>query len=151
TRAYRHIAGSAVLYARAYRGSAIKTCLSDFQSAVQHGSYDLVVYIGHNGLMDFELPQPTKTGKQTKRPDCVVLCCKSESYFRARLTDAGGRPILLTTQLMYPGAFLLGAIADPWLKGAHRSALRESAGAAYAQNQKISRKSGLGVFADLKD
>jgi len=124
--------------------------IAEYEAAVQHGSYDLVVFIGHNGLMDFNLSPPTRL-PNTKRPDCVVLCCKSEAYFRARLTSAGGHPVLLTTQLMYPGAFILEAAAETWLAGGKLGGIRESAGAAYARNQKISRKSGVGVFADLKE
>jgi hypothetical protein len=151
TRTYRRAGRGAVLIASAYRGSAIKRCLADYETAVQTGAYDLVVFIGHNGLMDFNLPQSAKSRRQAKRPDCVVLCCKSESYFKTRLMDAGGRPVLLTTQLMYPGAFILGAVSETWLAGANLTALRESAGAAYSANQKISRRSGVGVFARLKD
>ena len=117
---------------------------------IPNGTF-MVVYIGHNGLMDFDLPKPTKSGKQAKAPDCVVLCCRSEQYFKTRIEAAGGRPILLTTQLMYPGAFILRAVADSWLDGEKRSAIRESAGIAYAENQKLSKKAGTGVFADLKD
>ena len=151
TRTYRHAKAGAVIHARAYRGAAIKECLRDFESAVRLGSHDLVVFIGHNGLMDFDLPKPTKSREQVKVPDCIVLCCKSEQYFKTRLSEAGGRPILLTTQLMYPGAFILGAVAESWLGGAKPAGIRESAGGAYAENQKISRKAGLGVFAELKD
>ena len=150
TRTYRHRYANAVLHAHAYRGLAIKKCLQDFESAVQLGSYDMVVFIGHNGLMDFELPTPTKSAKQAKVPDCILLCCKSEQYFKARLAEAGGRPILLTTQLMYPGAFILDAVMDSWLTGSRLSVIRESAGVAYAKNQKLSRQGGLSVFAELR-
>lgn len=151
TRTYRNAQDGATLTAQAYRGSAIQRCLSDFETAVQKGSYDLVVFIGHNGLMDFKLPALAKVPGRTKRTDCMVLCCKSDAYFKARLVGEGGHPILLTTQLMYPGAFILGATADSWLKHAGLSRIRESAGASYARNQKISKRSGTGVFADLKD
>ena len=151
TRVYRNAKKNAVLSAKAYKGSAIKECIRDFEASIQSGSYDMVVFIGHNGLMDFDLPKPKKSDKQAKTPDCVVLCCKSEQYFKTRIEAAGGRPILLTTQLMYPGAFILHAAADSWLDGKDRSAIRESAGIAYAENQKLSKKAGTGVFAELKD
>lgn len=151
TRVYRNAKKKAVLYAKAYKGSAIRECIRDFENAVQSGSYDLVVYIGHNGLMDFSLPKPTKSGKQARTPDCIVLCCKSEQYFKSRIEAAGGRPVLLTTQFMYPGAFILHAAADSWLGGQKRNAVRASAGIAYAKNQKLTKKAGMGVFALLKD
>jgi hypothetical protein len=150
-RTYRHVASGAVLHARAYRGAAIERCIRDFESAIQTNAFDLVVFIGHNGLMDFELPVPARTARPTHAADCVVLCCKSEAYFKSRIESAGGRPVLLTTQLMYPGAFILHAVADGWLKGATLADLRARAGAAYATNQKLSIKAGTGVFSKLAE
>ena len=149
TRTYRHGGTGTVLSARAYRGTAIKRCIQDFEAAIQRRSFDMVVFIGHNGLMDFTLPVPAKPAGQTNGPDCVVLCCKSESYFRSRIESAGGRPVLLTTQLMYPGSFILLAVAEGWLNGATLPGLRERAGEAYAANQKLSKKAGVGVFAKI--
>lgn len=149
TRRYRHVSGKAILDARAYRGAAIGQCLRDFETAVGRGSFDLVVYIGHNGLMDFILPMPVRSAKPGKRTDVIVLCCRSEQYFHRRLTAVSGHPVLLTTQLMYPGAFLLGAAAERWLDGGTPANLRAAAGRAYATNQHLSRAAALGVFAKL--
>ena len=149
TRTYRRTKSGTVLSARAYRGASIRKCLADFESAVQRGSYDLVVFIGHNGLMDFDLPKPVRSEKSNRRPDCIVLCCRSESYFKPRLEELGGRPVLLTKQLMYPGAFILAAVVEDWETGANLGRIRERAAAAYASNQKISQKAALGVFSDL--
>lgn len=148
TRTYRK--GNLVLIARAYRGSEMKRCIEDYEGAVAHGGYDLVVFIGHDGLMDFQLPMPEPAADQPKKPDCIALCCVSNTYFKPRILAAGGRPVLLTTQLMYPGAFTLEAVLDTWASGGSPAELRESAGAAYARNQKISKKAGMGVFAELK-
>ncbi len=151
TRAYRHAGAALQLRAFAYRGKAIKRCLEDFESAVKLGAYDLVVFIGHNGLMDFTLPDPTPPSAWTRPADSVVLCCKSEPYFKTRLGAAGGRPVLLTTQLMYPGAFLVRTVAEEWARGATPGRIRELAGAAYAANQRIAAKAGTGVFAKLEE
>lgn len=149
TRTYRHTGTNAVLVAQAYRGKAIKKCIEDFESAVRTNAADLVVFIGHNGLMDFSLPEPKRAGTNTTA--CIVLCCKSEKYFKQRLTALGARPILLTTQLMYPGAFILHAAADDWLRGPTVSTIRDSAAAAYAKNQKISVKAARGVFSEIAE
>jgi hypothetical protein len=151
SRTYRHGRTGAVLSARAYRGVAIRRCLLDFEAAVQTRAFDLAVYIGHNGLMDFSLPLPTGAAGSAGSADCIVLCCKSESYFRTRLGSLGGRPVLLTTQFMYPGSFILEAAAEAWLDGAALADVRERAGAAYAANQKIATEAGLGVFAKLDE
>lgn len=151
SRTYRHSKTGTILSAKAYRGAAIRNCVLDFEDAVCSGTYDMAVFIGHNGLMDFDLPVPAKSDKRTKTPDCVVLCCKSEQYFKKRIESAGGRPILLTTQFMYPGSFILHAVADAWLGGATIDEIRERAGLAYASNQKLSKKSGIGVFAKIEE
>ncbi len=151
TRTYRHAKTGAILTARAYRGAAIKRSIQDFETALRDHTFSMAVFIGHNGLMDFSLPAPSRPVKQTNVTDCVVLCCKSEAYFKTRIANAGGRPVLLTTQFMYPGSFILHAVADGWLGGASLVELRERAGLAYAANQKLSKKAGLGVFAKIEE
>ncbi|NLD37300.1 MAG: hypothetical protein GX654_10570 [Desulfatiglans sp.] len=149
TMVFKHTRHQVVLNAFAYKGEAISKCIQAFEMAISSGTYDMVVYIGHNGLMDFTLPMPNKNRDQVKTPDCVVLCCKSEEYFKKRIISAGGRPILLTTQFMYPGAFILHAIVDDWISGKSLNTIRSSAGAAYAKNQNISKKAGTGVFTEI--
>jgi len=150
-RTYRRVGVNLVMIARAYRGSAMKHCIQDFEGAVAHGAFDLVVFIGHDGLMDFQLPMPARAADQRKTPDCMALCCLSENHMKTRLLAAGGRPIVLTTQKMYPGAFILEAVANTWEAGKGLTEMRKSAGNSYSLNQKISKKAALGVFSNLKD
>lgn len=141
--------GDVSLVAYAYRGSEMRQCMIDFEKAAASGENDLVAYIGHNGLMDFELPETPKIkGNST---DVMVLCCVSDGYFSARLRKLGCDPVLLTKQLMYPGAFILHDVLRVWETGASKKALRLTAAKAYAKNQKISVKSAAGVFAKLQD
>ncbi len=143
---FKHSSG-ATLVAEAYRGSQMKQCLLDFEAAIRAGGNDLVAFIGHNGLMDQALPLIQAT--PTRRSDVIVLCCKSADYFRDRIAAQGGRPVLHTTQLMYPGSFLLRDALAAWLRGEGVAALRDAAARAYAKNQGISVKAAAGVFADL--
>lgn len=151
-RHYQHHERAVMLYAFAYRGDCIRQCLVDFEQAVLLRKYDLIVYIGHNGLMDFKLPLPLKSlpgaVPMAARgiPDCMVLCCKSDEYFRERIRQLGGTPVLLTTQFMYPGAFILSAALDAWLTKNDGRALRNAAAQAYARNQGISLRAARGVF-----
>lgn len=126
----------------------MKHCLLDFEETIRSGKHDLVVYIGHNGLMDGRLTLDAAAPEH--RSDVMVLCCKSADYFKDRITSQGGRPVLLTTQLMYPGSFLLHDAVESWLDGGKLEALREAAANAYAKNQGIGVKSARGVFAELK-
>jgi len=135
------------LTAEAWRGSGIKACLTAFELALVSGNHDLCAYIGHNVLMDGDVPPPA--AKAVKPCDAIVLCCASEGYFKNRLVAMGARPVLLTTQLMYPGSFLLRDSLPVWAKNRPLSEIRQAAGAAYAINQKISKKAATGVFAVL--
>lgn len=135
------------LTAEAWRGSDISTCLQAFETALISGKHQLVVYIGHNVLMDKVIIPPANPA--TISCDAMVLCCKSEEYFRKRLRKLQVRPVLLTKQFMYPGSFLLHDTLSPWLKDRSLAEIRLAAAGAYAHNQKISTKSAMGVFADL--
>ncbi len=143
---FKHASGT-LLVAEAYRGSQMKQCLLDFESTLRSGTCDLVAFIGHNGLMDEMLPVQNATPVHST--DAIVLCCVSQRYFADRITAQGGHPVLLTTQLMYPGAFLLRDALSIWLRDGKPSSLREAAARAYARNQGISVKAAAGVFADL--
>jgi hypothetical protein len=144
---FRHLATKAVLVAEAWRGSNLKDCYLASEKAMLSGENQLVAFIGHNVLMDTAIEAPAK--KAAGKTDAIVLCCISDRYFRERLEQAGVRPVLLTTQLMYPGSFILHDAIEPWLTGKDRKSLRTAAGAAYARNQKIRTAAATGVFAEL--
>jgi hypothetical protein len=154
------------LVADAYRGRAMRQALVDlFAAAAGHqpsslkvalngktreiplgGGADLLAFIGHNGLMDEEMTPPPKSAGASG-PAVIVLACLSERYFLKPLRDCGARPLLLTTQLMYPGAFILQSAAAGWLAGEGPDAIRERAAQAYARNQKIGLNAARGVFS----
>ena len=136
------------LKAEAYRGSCMKDCLSAFEACVREGKEDLIAFIGHNGLMDFNLPY--EAASPARKANVAVLCCMSEAWFKERVTQQGGRPLLMTTQLMYPGAFLLHDGIEAWRNGGDLAAVRAAAAAAYAKNQRISQKAALGIFSRLE-
>lgn len=143
----RHVHDDIMLTGEAYRGRNIRECLADFEKAAASGKDDLVAFIGHNGLMEFSLPEPRERGED--RTDVVVLACVSHAFFAERLERAHCRPILMTQQLMYPGAFLLHDAIEAWRDGGDLDSIRLAAGKAYARNQKISVSAATGVFADL--
>ena len=145
----KHAKEDLEITAFAYRGSEIRRCIEDFQAAAADGKSDLVAYIGHNGLMDFELKAPV--GAKDNKTAVMVLCCMSESYFGQRLRDAGCRPMLMTRQLMYPGSFILSAALEAWIHDKKREDIRAAAGQVYAKNQKISVQTATGVFAMAKE
>jgi hypothetical protein len=145
-----HRSGKYEVIADAYRGSAIMECTTDFFAALASDApverVPLVAYIGHDGLMDFALPE-VATAKRGPGREVIALCCKSRDYFGPHLRAVNAKPVLLTTQLMYPGGFLLRAALDGWIAGETPAQIRQRAATAYARNQKISVKAAAGVFA----
>jgi hypothetical protein len=147
---YLHRSGKWRVIADAYRGTAIRQCTEDFflmlGSDTPVAEVPLAVYIGHDGLMEFELPDTAKAKRGPGR-EAMVLCCESYDYFGKHLPAVNARPLLLTTQFMYPGGFLLLAALEGWTQKESAEQIRQRAGVAYAKNQKISVKAATGVFA----
>lgn len=149
---FLHESGKWELTADAYRGTAIAQCISDFFAALTNDEpldrLPLVAYIGHNGLMDFKLPAAA-IAKAGPGREAIILCCQSQQFFTAPLRKANAKPLLTTTQLMYPGGFILRTALDGWIARKSSEKIRLRAAAAYASNQKISIKSAAGIFAPI--
>lgn len=154
---FRHKASGTILIADAYRGSEIKQAIMDFLSAasgkdlVPSGggrdlAADLLVYVGHDGLMDFSLEKSFADGGGAKR-QTIILACASKQFFHEPLKQTGAAPLLWTTNLMAPEAYTLKAALDGWAAGETDEEIRQRAAAAYAQYQKISKGAALKLFA----
>jgi hypothetical protein len=133
----------------AYAGDAIDGALRDFLSAAAGASEaDLVVWAGHDRLMD--VPAPALPRGASGKP-VAVLACSSQRFFGPVLAQIGARPVALTRTLMAPEAYLLEALAGSvaahgaLAAAAHREALIE----AYARYQRISRRAAASVFSAL--
>jgi hypothetical protein len=148
-RTYKHASKDCILIAEAWRGKNIQQCLEAYFKALHDDQNDLVAFIGHNGLMDAVIPVAASPSAATP-PDAIILCCISGRYFQPHLEAAKARPVLTTTQLMYPGSFLLRDALEVWLRGGSRSEIRQAAAQAYAKNQSISVKAASGVFSKLE-
>jgi len=71
------------------------------------GASHLVVYVGHNGLMEFRMDAPAPPAKESLARSAMVLAGASRSNFGDHLRSAGAHPLLLTTGLMAPEAYTL--------------------------------------------
>jgi len=146
------------LVADAYDGRHIKRALQTFMgnrseemvrgvgkngAALPLSLTTLRVYVGHNGLMDFEVTDIAK--KLSPGLDTMVFCCKSKSYFNTRLQNLGMRPRLLTTGLMAPEAYAVEAAVNAWIRDSDHVAATAKA---YAKYQRISIKSASRLFAE---
>jgi len=158
----KHRSTGAYLVADAYRGKRIKETVEAFLNAAAgnkpivldaggvaigtYGKANLVAYVGHNGLMDFDVPRPQRRENFGPGPAAIVLACKSKPYFQATLTRFGCRPLLLTTGLMAPEAYTLAAALEAWLSGQGASGLRDSAARAYHKYQKCGMRGATRLF-----
>ncbi|MDD5462744.1 MAG: hypothetical protein PHG00_14115 [Methylococcales bacterium] len=142
--------------ADAYRGSRIDQAMLDFiqQAATPPdvANREMVVFIGHDGLMDEQnqliierFPKHARHDKQA-----VALTCLSEEFFAEHLLAAGSKPVVTTFSFMAPEAYVLEAVARGFANQESEAELRSSAGAAYAKYQHISAKAGKAVFGASK-
>ena len=159
---FKHQTKNVYLVADAYRGREIKRSVADFfefsaggaaetikansielQAA---GGADLVAYIGHDGLMDFSLDShPQKTDDRQR--DAVMLACLSKRYFAEPLRKTGARPLLWTTGLMAPEAYVLKAVIDGWVLNENGEGIRRRAATAYHQYQRCGMNAASRLFA----
>ena len=159
---FKHRRTSTLLVADAYRGKEIAQTTVDFLEAAAGkpgeklkagnaefhtaGSANLVAYIGHNGLMDFTLPsQPKRRDDRERR--AIILACASKNYFSPALQKSGATPLLWTTNLMAPEAYVLSAAIDGWLKKETDEQIRLRAADAYHKYQKCGVNAARRLFA----
>jgi hypothetical protein len=158
--------GDVYLVADAYDGSQIKKCVTDFLSAaagaapenisistksleisvVAGGAADLLVCVGHDAFMDFQVP--TIAGRKTdKSRRTIILACASKSYFAPYLRLTGAEPLLWTTGLMAPEAYTLPAALAGWIAAESDEAIRGRAASAYEEYQKCGSRAASRLFA----
>jgi hypothetical protein len=109
------------------------------------GAAHVIVFVGHNGLMDSAAPVLPPTRAQAMPHASVVLACFSDDYFSS-LLGPDSAPLLMTTGLMAPEAYTIDAALKAWFDGAPPAAVRVAAAGAYARYQRISERSALRLF-----
>ncbi len=159
---YRHKETGVYLVADAYRGREIEQSIFDFLNFAAGndvetievggerlhvgGAADLVVYIGHDGLMDFSLAKYPQAADDRKR-EAIILSCLSKNFFERPLRRAGAEPLLWTKDLMAPEAYTLKAALDGWMLNEDGEQIRRRAAEAYQKYQKCGMKAALHTFA----
>ena len=115
------------------------------------GMAHLIVYIGHNALMDYGgakgyLVAEQEPAKDNPDNDSIVLACKSRSYFLPRLEKVAAHPVVLTTGLLAPEAYTLQAAIEKWIAGADDNQIRKAAARSYNKYQKTGIKAAERLF-----
>lgn len=151
---FKHKTQNAYLCADAYDGAYIKQTTRDFLSAAAGdfkdsvlidstrktwvsfgGASRLVSYIGHDGLMEWDL-ENTSEKKDNITRRAVILACTSRHFFKPYLQKTGATPLLWTTGLMAPEAYTLEAAVNGWLAGKTDAEIRELSAQAFIKYQK---------------
>ena len=162
---FKHQTNNVYLVADAYRGKEIRKSISDFFRASSGNIQDrisievkselvtleiggksaLIIYVGHNGLMDFELENyPMQRDDSIRR--VIVLACASRQYFCAPLRDTGVEPLLLTTGLMAPEAYTLESAIEGWISNETDWNIRLRAARAYDKYQNCGFDAARNLF-----
>lgn len=152
---FKHKTSNTYLLADAYDGAKIKNAtidVLDFSAGNKSekinldsvslefgGKSNLVVYIGHDGLIDFRLETTPKKVNDKKR-ETIILACASKNYFSEHIRITGASPLLWTTNLMCPEAYTLKAAVEGWILDEPNENIRERAAAAYNEYQKCGLK-----------
>lgn len=159
---FKHATKDVYLLADAYDGEHIKSCVEDFLKAsngqngveitlddkVLHfgGQASLLSYVGHDGLMDFEVDITYHVTHSNYYKPVIILACYSKSYFSPYIRKANARPLLWTTHLMAPEAYTLKAAIDGWLLNETGEQIEERAAQTYNQYQKCGIKGARNLF-----
>lgn len=141
----RYIADAIRYFLEMNRGGHLERVQTGARSVDAGSQAHVAVFVGHNGLMDFEVPALPMSKAASPAHASVVLACISDSYFAPLLRDYSV-PLLTTTGLMAPEAYTLDAALVSWFSGGGPGEVRAAAARAYAQYQRISEKSALRLF-----
>lgn len=159
---FKHVSKDAYLIADAYDGKEIQKCTEDFlksnsgdlKNTIQigdktigiYGNSSLVAYIGHNGLMDFQLDE-TFVNTDSKKRDCIILACKSKNYFSSYIKNSKSNPLVWTTQFMAPEAYTIHDALSGYVLNESADQIHLRAAKAYSKFQKCSLKAASKLLA----
>jgi len=139
--------------AEAWDGAHMDKAISRFYGLLSDRSSaeDLIVFVGHNGLMDMFIVKPvvtaaTKSYNLERDRKAIILACNSSQYFETTLHDIGVEPYVLTQGLMAPEAYSLEAAIKSWARGGSAHDARLAAAKSYARFQKIPEKNARWLF-----
>lgn len=147
--------------ADAYNGSQMNACLTDYFNALNgslssiihvedstilqlHSDADLIIFNGHNGLMDEE--PIFQKAKYSRKKEAIAIACYSFSYFENYWIYSDAYPLLSTTHLLAPEAYTLEAAINAWATGKSGDDIRDAAAKAYSDKHTCSYKTAQKLF-----
>lgn len=158
---FKHRFSNFYLIADAYNGMYIKNCTQDFLKSscgelkdtvnVDNttlgiaGYSSLISYIGHNGLMDFNIDYKPINTDSIKR-NIIILACYSKHFFSPYLQKANVNPMLWTTNLMCPEAYTIHDAIQAYIDGENEEGIRNKGAKAYNRYQKCGEKAAKNLL-----
>jgi hypothetical protein len=158
---FKHAEKNYYMVADAYNGRYIEQCTKEFlegscggrketlrfggKTLGLAGNASLLAYVGHDGLMDFQLSEKYTSADNVTR-DIIILACYSKRFFGPYLETANVNPVLWTTHLRAPEAYTLHDAFTGYVNGEGNDEIRERAAAAYAKYQKCSLDAAKGLL-----
>ena len=158
---FKHKTKKYYLVADAYDGQYIKQCTIDFLKSCSgqlkdtlhingstigiNGNGKLMAYIGHDGLMDFNLQERYQNTDNRTR-DAIILACKSKKFFTPHLAATRSNPLVWTTGLMCPEAYTLHDALTGYVQNEPAESIRSKAAKAYAKYQRCSEKAARNLL-----
>ena len=145
----------------AYRGDKMKETLEDYFNSIAenkldsiytipktmpiYGNADLLVFNGHNGLMDTEISYKI-TQTNIREKDAISIACSSKYYFENHYKKMNAFPLVVTNYSLYPGGFILEGIIDKWATFNTDEKIRQEAGNSYHEVKKCGLKGARNIF-----
>jgi hypothetical protein len=161
---FQHKNGKNILIADAYNGQFFKSTTDIYLKSLSaqiaeiivfnqdtigiYGNANLLAFIGHNGLMEFDLPIENYESKNNRKRSAIILACISQSYFQPYLKKLKVEPLLLSTGLMSPEAYTLDAALIEIINQSDKSKVRLEAAKAYDKFQKCGINGALGLLVN---
>lgn len=130
----RYIKQATIDFLKASGGDELQTMVINNHDLVFGGGSELVAYIGHDGLMEFDIEEDIYSCDSNK--DAIILACVSKHYFSPYLNKTNANPLVWTTGLMAPEAYTLNAAIDGWILNETDQQIKERAAQAYHKYQK---------------
>ena len=158
---FKHKTKDFYLIADAYDGKEIKNTTinflksssGQFKDTLQidnkilgiNGNADLIAYIGHDGLMDFQLNNEYKNDDQKQR-DVIILACYSKRFFGPLMENSKINPVVWTSHLMAPEAYIIHDAISEYINNETNESIRNRAALAYSKYQKCSLKAARNLL-----
>ena len=104
------------------------------------GQAHLVAWIGHNRMMDLELPELRQLllrtdGCTTQPKGMIAVACRTGSYLGRYVSAEQRVPLLLTDSLLFAGTHAFEGAARAFISGGTLADIRAAAAKSYAEGQ----------------